>query len=154
MNAADTQDLGETAADIEGLLAERRRRIGGRIEGLSGRLKAGIEGFAPFVLTGRVRKVVGTIIHAAVPDVQVGEIVELYNRSSGSKLLAECVGFLNEEALLSPIGETQGVSPQTEVRRTSVCGLTPCVSPIGESRASSLRKPTHSASSLLPLERL
>jgi len=118
MNAADTQDLGETAADIEGLLAERRRRIGGRIEGLSGRLKAGIEGFAPFVLTGRVRKVVGTIIHAAVPDVQVGEIVELYNRSSGSKLLAECVGFLNEEALLSPIGETQGVSPQTEVRRT------------------------------------
>jgi type III secretion protein N (ATPase) len=118
MNATDTQGAHDTAADIEGLVAERRRRISGRIDGLAGRLKAGLDGFAPFVLTGRVRKVVGTIIHAAVPDVQVGEIVELYNRNSGNRLLAECVGFLNEEALLSPIGETQGVSPQTEVRRT------------------------------------
>ncbi|WP_407048028.1 type III secretion system ATPase SctN [Methyloraptor flagellatus] len=32
--------------------------------------------------------------------------------------MGECVGFLDQEALLSPIGETQGVSPQTEVRRT------------------------------------
>ncbi len=65
-----------------------------------------------------MRKVVGTIIHASVPDIQVGEIVELRNRSAGTGLMAECVGFLNEEALLSPIGETQGVSPQTEVLRT------------------------------------
>ncbi len=109
---------GDTATEIESLRADRRRRIGGRIEALPARLRSDLEGFVPYLLTGRVRKVVGTIIHAAVPDVQVGEIVELYNRNSGSRLLAECVGFLNEEALLSPIGETQGVSPQTEVRRT------------------------------------
>lgn len=77
-----------------------------------------VSGFEPYVVTGRVRKVVGTIIHAAVPNVQVGEIVELVTRSTGHRLLAECVGFLDEEALLSPIGETQGVSPRTEVRRT------------------------------------
>lgn len=118
MNVVDAPAARDTAAEIETLLAERRRRIGNRIDALPARLKSDLEGFVPFVLTGRVRKVVGTIIHAAVPDVQVGEIVELYNRASGSKLLAECVGFLNEEALLSPIGETQGVSPQTEVRRT------------------------------------
>ena len=82
------------------------------------RLRERVSTFSAFGLTGRVRKVVGTIIHAAVNDVQVGEIVELYTRSTGHRLMAECVGFLNEEALLSPIGETQGVSPRTEVRRT------------------------------------
>ena len=81
-------------------------------------LRARTRNLRAFAMTGRVRKVVGTIIHAAVADVQVGEIVELYTRSTGARLMAECVGFLNEEALLSPIVETQGVSPQTEVHRT------------------------------------
>jgi type III secretion protein N (ATPase) len=112
MNAIDV------TGDISRLATVRAHRIGARIAALPGRIEAGIGDFTPINLTGRVRKVVGTIIHAAVPDVQVGEIVELRNRVSGTTLLAECVGFLNEEALLSPIGETQGVSPQTEVRRT------------------------------------
>jgi type III secretion protein N (ATPase) len=96
----------------------RRARIKSRLPDFIADLGSRVATFEPFHLTGRVRKVVGTIIHAAVPDVQVGEIVELYTRSNGSSLLAECVGFLQEEALLSPIGETQGVSPRTEVRRT------------------------------------
>lgn len=96
----------------------RRSRIKTRLEAFATNLESRIASFQAFNLTGRVRKVVGTIVHAAVPDVQVGEIVELYTHSNGTRLLAECVGFLNEEALLSPIGETQGVSPRTEVRRT------------------------------------
>jgi type III secretion protein N (ATPase) len=97
---------------------ERATRIDARLRRLSKELAARVDVFEPYAATGRVRKVVGTIIHAAVPEIQVGEIVELFTRSSGARLLAECVGFLNEEALLSPIGETQGVSPKTEVRRT------------------------------------
>lgn len=100
------------------LTAERRDRIRGAVDGLRNRLNAELERSVPFAVIGRVRKVVGTIIHAAVPEIQVGEIVELVTRSTGTRLLAECVGFLDEEALLSPIGETQGVSPRTEVRRT------------------------------------
>lgn len=74
--------------------------------------------FDPYAVTGRVRKVVGTIIHASVPNVQVGEIVDLITRQTAQRLAAECVGFLDDEALLAPIGETQGISPRTEVRRT------------------------------------
>lgn len=96
----------------------RVKRIETRLPTFITDLERQVATFEAFNLTGRVRKVVGTIVHAAVPDVQVGEIVELYTRSSQANLLAECVGFLNEEALLSPIGETQGVSPLTEVRRT------------------------------------
>ncbi|MBB3950321.1 type III secretion system ATPase SctN [Aureimonas jatrophae] len=100
------------------LAAERRERIARRIGATPARIATEIARFQPFGVTGRVRKVVGTIIHAAVAEIQVGEIVELVNRRAGTRLYAECVGFLDEEALLSPIGETQGVSPQTEVHRT------------------------------------
>ena len=96
----------------------RRGQISARPREIVAHLRERVSPFHAFGLTGRVRKVVGTIIHAAVTDVQVGEIVELYTRSSGVRLMAECVGFVNEEALLSPIGETQGVSPRTEVHRT------------------------------------
>jgi type III secretion protein N (ATPase) len=106
------------APTLEGISQARRRRIGDRLNAWAGSIAERVAGFEPYVVTGRVRKVVGTIIHAAVPNVQVGEIVELVTRATGHRLLAECVGFLDEEALLSPIGETQGVSPRTEVRRT------------------------------------
>jgi type III secretion protein N (ATPase) len=69
-------------------------------------------------VTGRVTRVVGTIIHAVVPRIQIGEIVELFTRESQISILAECVGFIENEALLAPIGETQGITPSTEVRRT------------------------------------
>ena len=104
--------------DAARLVAARGASVAGGLATFGGRLRKRIDVFAPLNLTGRVRKVVGTIIHAAVPNVQVGEIVELRNRATGMRLLAECVGFLQEEALLSPIGETQGVGPQTEVHRT------------------------------------
>ncbi|WP_281353087.1 type III secretion system ATPase SctN [Aureimonas leprariae] len=104
--------------DARELADERRQRIGTALGGFAGRLATEVERFTAFGVTGRVRKVVGTIIHAAVPEIQIGEIVELHNRQSGVRLFAECVGFLDEEALLSPIGDTQGVSPRTEVRRT------------------------------------
>ena len=73
----------------------------------------------PFPMTGRVHKALGTIIHASIPDVSIGEIVELQSEGSSPPLLAECIGFLDRHALLSPIGETLGVSHLTEVRRTS-----------------------------------
>ena len=109
-------DLSENPLDS--LERARMQRIREWMPKFSASMRNRVEDFSGFSLTGRVRKVVGTIIHAAVPDIQVGEIVELINRAAGSRLMAECVGFLNEEALLSPIGETQGVSPRTEVHRT------------------------------------
>lgn len=69
----------------------------------------------PFRSTGRVRKVVGTIIHAVAPEVQVGELVDLHTHETGHHLAAEVVGFAGAEALLSPIGDTYGVSPNTIV---------------------------------------
>lgn len=105
--------------DAVGQMAELRRQRRGQIDskltGIPERLNRKSLGFMPYRLTGRVKKVVGTIIHAVAPDVQIGELVDLYTRETGHHLAAEVVGFLGREALLSPIGETHGVSPSTEV---------------------------------------
>jgi type III secretion protein N (ATPase) len=64
---------------------------------------------------GRVEQVVGTIIRAVAPGVKVGEICYLRNPWDGWTLKAEVVGFLKETALLTPLGELQGISPEAEV---------------------------------------
>ena len=96
----------------------RLDQITQRIGSLGGALRETIADNDLYAMSGRVTKVISTIIYAVVKDVQVGEIVELFTRETGARLLAEVVGFLNNEALLSPIGETQGVAPKTEVYPT------------------------------------
>ncbi len=119
---------GATPVGLQAVLAEGRAEaaaqtdhaalIDRRFDGIASRLRARAKGVVPFRMTGRVRKVVGTIIHAIAPDVQVGELVNLHTRETGHRLAAEVVGFVGSEALLSPIGETMGVSPNTEVLPT------------------------------------
>jgi type III secretion protein N (ATPase) len=89
---------------------------------------------------GRVRRVLGTIVHATVPDVRIGEICQLRNPRSGRSISAEVVGFLGNEAVLTPIGELTGISMETEVVPTGVELTIPVgpellgrvVSPLGE----------------------
>jgi type III secretion protein N (ATPase) len=110
-----------TEAAIRAQSDLRRAAIFERLSVVPERLRGRAATLQPFRLTGRVRKVVGTIIHAVAPDVQVGELVDLYTRSTGRWLAAEVVGFVGREARLSPIGDTQGVSPATEVSRPAGC---------------------------------
>lgn len=116
MTRAPSEELGISApitvAEVE---VQRRAMLAARLPASVARLSRRMSGYKPFRATGRVRKVVGTIIHAIAPDVQVGELVELYTRATNQRLSAEVVGFVGREALLSPIGDTQGVSPATEV---------------------------------------
>ncbi|MEM1385682.1 MAG: type III secretion system ATPase SctN, partial [Pseudomonadota bacterium] len=66
-------------------------------------------------IRGRVTKVTGTIIEAAVPGAQVGELCLLQGPAPGFEIRAEVVGFLGRVALLTPMGEMQGVSTHTIV---------------------------------------
>ncbi len=98
--------------------SQRLDAIDTRVHGFCAAVHTAVADTDLNAMSGRVTKVVGTIIYAIVRDVQVGEIVELFTRATGARLLAEVVGFLDREALLSPIGETQGVAPKTEVYPT------------------------------------
>src|SRR5207248_299994 len=62
---------------------------------------------------GRITEVVGMLIKAAVPQVKIGEVCLI--RREGPPLLAEVVGFTQDEVFLSPLGEMSGVGPSSEV---------------------------------------
>ena len=66
-------------------------------------------------IRGRVIQVTGTIIRAMVPAARVGEICILSDSQNKLNLQAEVVGFSTGAALLTPIGDMQGVSSITEV---------------------------------------
>jgi type III secretion protein N (ATPase) len=69
----------------------------------------------PVEVRGRVEQVVGTIIRAVVPSVRIGELCLLRNPFGSWELTAEVVGFIGQVALLTPLGDLQGISPETEV---------------------------------------
>ncbi|GHU32828.1 EscN/YscN/HrcN family type III secretion system ATPase [Betaproteobacteria bacterium] len=81
-------------------------------------LEETVSGISMLDVRGRVVQVVGTIIRAVVPGVRVGEICVLRNPRSNWTLNAEVVGFIKNVALLTPLGDLQGITPDTEVAPT------------------------------------
>lgn len=77
--------------------------------------ESALETVPPRPVTGRVTQIIGTIIQAAIPDVQVGELVLLHDPTRNIELEAEVVGIQKETAFLTPLGELLGLSARTEV---------------------------------------
>ncbi|ASY65880.1 Flagellum-specific ATP synthase FliI (plasmid) [Sinorhizobium sojae CCBAU 05684] len=67
---------------------------------------------------GRVRRITGIIVHATAPMVRIGELCHLRDPVSGAMVPAEVVGFEDEEAVLTPIGDLEGMSTRAEVIAT------------------------------------
>lgn len=79
-------------------------------------------------MKGRVTELIGLVARAVVPNVKVGELCTIYP-SNHEPLKAEVVGFQGSEVLLMPLGESEGVSPGSEVVPTGNC----LTVPVGES---------------------
>ncbi|MCC8189017.1 MAG: EscN/YscN/HrcN family type III secretion system ATPase, partial [Planctomycetes bacterium] len=83
---------------------------------LSESMIQGLTELTPVEVRGRVTQVVGTIVKAVVPGVKIGELVTLKNPHDDKwELKAECVGFAQQAAILTPLGELSGVSSSTVV---------------------------------------
>lgn len=78
-------------------------------------MKKGVEESSPIEVKGRVLQVIGTLIKASVPRVKIGELCSLKNPWDDWTLTAEVIGFSQDAALLTPLGELTGVSSSTEV---------------------------------------
>ena len=74
-----------------------------------------IQNTASVSTKGKVLQVTGNMIHAFVPGAKVGELCTLINPMDKSESFAEVVGFLQDAALLTPLGETGGISSSTQV---------------------------------------
>ena len=67
---------------------------------------------------GRVKRIIGNLVHAMVPDARLGEVCALRDIHSDVTSYAEIVGFDDTVAMLSPLGQLQGLSTATEVSTT------------------------------------
>ena len=74
-----------------------------------------IQATSSLVTKGKVLQVVGSMIKAYVPGVKIGELCSLHNPNDQSDALAEVVGFEQDAALLTPLGEVNGISSSTQV---------------------------------------
>lgn len=63
---------------------------------------------------GRVTEVTGLVIKATVPGVRIGEMCYIVG-GHGDRIVCEVVGFKDEQVMLMPLGEAQGVGPDCEV---------------------------------------
>ncbi|WP_183506900.1 type III secretion system ATPase SctN [Methylobacterium brachythecii] len=79
------------------------------------RLRGAVSGIDTRPVRGRVTRAVGTIIHALVPGVRVGELCRLEDVRGGFALDAEVVGLSEDTALLTPIGGIENLSSRVEV---------------------------------------
>jgi len=59
---------------------------------------------------GKVKKVIGLIIHAVGLKVFVGEVCDILI-GENNRISAEVVGFQDESVLLMPLGDVQGIGP-------------------------------------------
>lgn len=63
---------------------------------------------------GRVTEVTGLVIKATVPGVRIGEMCYIVG-GQGERITGEVVGFRDEQVMLMPLGESQGIGPDCEV---------------------------------------
>lgn len=69
-----------------------------------------------FTSNGKVAQVLGTLIEAHMPPVQIGELCHLVNEADpGKPMLAEVVGFTDKAAILSALSPLEGVSNRTVI---------------------------------------
>jgi type III secretion protein N (ATPase) len=67
-----------------------------------------------FSARGKVSQVLGTLIEAQMPPVQIGELCHLFNSAEDrNPMLAEVVGFTDRCAILSALSPLEGVSTST-----------------------------------------
>ena len=81
-------------------------RLGGRL--------AALDRAVPLRLTGRLTRVSGLALEAALAGLRLGDLVEV--ERPGDVLLAEVVGLREERAVLMPLGDPAGVGLDAEVR--------------------------------------
>jgi len=68
--------------------------------------------------SGKVTKVVGLTIESSGPEVKIGEICHIKTHRSNEEIVAEVVGFRDSKVLLMPLGDMEGVGPDSVVTAT------------------------------------
>lgn len=77
-----------------------------------------IDSIDPIKLNGKVTDVIGLVIISVGPNVSLGEICAVIDRSGKEICKAEVVGFKNGKVLSLALGEIQNIAPSCEIVST------------------------------------
>lgn len=89
------------------------------LEHITQQLHEAIDSARLIQIRGKVTHVTGTLLKAMVPGgVKIGELCQLQTPNQHTSLMAEVIGFQQNLALLTPMGEMFGISSNTEVSPT------------------------------------
>ncbi|SRR5450830_221652 len=101
-----------SAPEATDALTQQLQRLQGRLPQWREQLPAK-PGFSSH---GKVSQVLGTLIEAHMPPVQIGELCNLIDPDvPGKEMLAEVVGFTDKAAILSALSPLEGVSTRTVI---------------------------------------
>lgn len=73
-----------------------------------------LDSATPVKAQGRIIKATSTLIKASAPEARIGELCRLES-PGGPPLIAEVIGFDGPTALLTPLGQVDGLGPETRV---------------------------------------
>ncbi|MBD3273863.1 MAG: EscN/YscN/HrcN family type III secretion system ATPase, partial [Candidatus Marinimicrobia bacterium] len=74
---------------------------------------------------GRVRQVVGQVVEATGPRSSVGQTCIIKSSETNKNMIAEVVGFRDDQILLIPYDEVSGISPGDIVTKNSHSTMIP-----------------------------
>ncbi|MEG0243588.1 MAG: EscN/YscN/HrcN family type III secretion system ATPase, partial [Pseudomonas sp.] len=75
--------------------------------------------FAPVSVRGRIQRVNGMLLQCRLPDARIGDLCQV-EKSTGDYMLAEIIGFDQQDAVLSALGNLEGVQVGAGVERLGV----------------------------------
>lgn len=84
-----------------------------------------IANLSPYKVKGRVTELTGLVVKAIVPNVRVGELCLIESHYRKQPLKAEVVGFKDNQVLLMPLGDLEGIAPGSEVIPSGNCLMVP-----------------------------
>jgi type III secretion protein N (ATPase) len=95
-----------------------RINIDDRLAAILPRLREQVRDSVPRLRKGRVRRLLGVIVHATGTEARIGELCHLVDPTTRRSVMAEVIGIVEDVAVLSPIGDLVGLSGSTEVIAT------------------------------------
>lgn len=75
----------------------------------------------PYRVKGKIKELTGLIVKAVIPNVHVGELCFIHVHGSTKMIKAEVVGFKDNDVLLMPLGDLEGIGPGNDVLPTGDC---------------------------------
>lgn len=84
-------------------------------EGLLSPYLERLKSSSPYRISGTVTDVIGLLVTSRGPWLPVGGVCHIYPVRGGNPVLAEVVGFREQQTLLMPLGELRGVGPGSKV---------------------------------------